>query len=85
MTIRPAVQVESIRGGTAARAIAIGLACHNRDGEVAVASLAYVVRIWARALADEGDLESVLADRSVDWDHDGDGIAVVPVVTRVTD
>ena len=84
MTIRPVVTVESCRAGIAARAREIGLACHGRDEERAMASIRVTLGIWARLLATEGDLEGTLARLGVLWDDAGAGLSVEPIDSRVT-
>jgi hypothetical protein len=65
VTIKQSVTVTEIRGGIAARASEIGLAGHGRDQERALDALRSVVAIWARCLADEGELKRTLARRGV--------------------
>ena len=84
MTIRPTVSVERIRAGIAARASEIGLACHGRDEERALASLRVTLGIWARAISQDGDLEPTLARLGVLWDDAGTGVVVEPAVRAGT-
>ncbi|CAN5237636.1 hypothetical protein BH24CHL7_BH24CHL7_04320 [soil metagenome] len=80
MTIRPTVMVEPIKAGVAARAIEIGIACHGRDEDRALAALRATVGIWARALASGGDLEGILARLGIVWEPGSDQLNVVPDV-----
>lgn len=84
MTIRPVVTVEPIRAGIAVRAREIGLACHGRDEERALASMRSTLGIWARLIAAEGTLEPTLARLGVLRDQEGRGIVVEPTVIAVT-
>jgi hypothetical protein len=84
MTIRPVVSVEEIRSGVAVRAREIGLACHGRDEERAMASMRHTLGIWARALESEGALEGALYRCGVLWDANGAGIVIEPAVSAVT-
>lgn len=85
MTIFPAVQIEPILSGVAARLPEIGMSCHGRDTERALASARSTVGIWARALAKDGTLEQTLARLGVAWEPSGRGIVIEPAVAPVTD
>lgn len=78
MTIYPAVRIEQIRGGVAARAPEIGVTAHGVDADRALASIRSIVGIWARSLAGVGQLEQVLARLGVTWDDAGSKIDVKP-------
>ena len=83
MTIYPTVIVGNIRGGVAARALELGLACHGPDEGRALAAIRTTVAIWARALESDGLLEGSLARNGVRWEGSGEPISVEPIVTTV--
>lgn len=61
MTIMPAVTITEIKGGVAAQAVELRMACHGRDRGRAIASLASMVATWARCVALDGELDRTLA------------------------
>lgn len=84
VTIFPIIKIEPIMSGVAARLPEIGMACHGRDAERAVASARSTVGIWARALAKDGTLELTLARLGIAWEPSSRGIVIKPVVASVT-
>lgn len=84
MTIHPSVSIEPIPSGVAARLPEIGMACHGRDADRALASVRSTVAIWARALASDGTLPQTLARLGVAWEDRGRGIVIEPTVAGVT-
>src|SRR5260221_13023808 len=84
VTIRPSVFIEPIYSGVAARLPEIGMACHGRDADRALASVRSTVAIWARALASDGTLKKTLARLGVVWEETRRGRLVVPTLAGVT-
>jgi hypothetical protein len=84
VTIMPSVCIEPISSGVAARLPEIGMACHGRDTDRALAAVRATVGIWARALASDGTLPQTLARLGVPWEDRGKGIVIEPNVAPVT-
>ena len=76
------VVISEWRGGVQAIAGSVGLVGHGRDEADALGSLRRAAEAWGAALARAGELDRVLAERSVTHDNDP-GSGDVTVVLHV--